>query len=131
MKVVPDTNALLAAFGTRGLCEAVFEICLTDHQIVLCEHILRQLNRHLRGKFHLPAAAARETVDFLRTNAALVEPAAVPPSACRDESDLPVLGTADAAGADCLISGDTDLLSLGRFGRTLILSPRQFHDHLT
>jgi predicted nucleic acid-binding protein len=43
VKPVLDTNVLLAAFATRGLCEAVFEACLADHDVVLSEHILREL----------------------------------------------------------------------------------------
>ena len=130
MRVVLDTNVLLAAFATRGLCEAVFETCLSAHEMVLSEHILQEVARQLQEKFHLPRRRAREIVEFLRSAATVVEPAEVPPSACRDVSDLPVLGTAEAGGADCLVSGDEDLLSLGRYGRTAVLSPRQFHDEL-
>jgi len=34
VSVVLDTNVLLSAFAARGLCEAVYQLCLAQHQIV-------------------------------------------------------------------------------------------------
>ncbi|MCX5655017.1 MAG: putative toxin-antitoxin system toxin component, PIN family [Planctomycetota bacterium] len=130
MRVVLDTNVLMAAFAAHGLCEAVFEACLASHEIVVSQHILGELRRHLRGKIKLPAARADAVLSFLRENAAVVTPAKVPADACRDPTDLAVLGTALAARADCLVTGDADLLELGAFRGIPILSPRAFHDSL-
>ena len=130
MKVVLDTNVLVAAFATRGLCDAVLEVCLAGHDIVLSEPILKELCRHLRGKLKVPRPQAQAIVAFLREHAAVVVPAAFPADACRDRTDLPVLGTALAAEADCLVTGDRDLLDLRKFRGTAILSPRAFHDRL-
>jgi putative PIN family toxin of toxin-antitoxin system len=128
VKVVLDTNILLAAFATRGLCEAVFEVCLASHEIVLSEPILAETRRHLRGKFKVPATQVEAIMSFLRENSTLVRPAEVPADACRDRSDLAVLGTVVAGGAGCLITGDKDLMTLGTFEGIPILSPRAFHD---
>ena len=130
MKVVLDTNVLVAAFATRGLCEAVLEVCLAGHDLVLSEPILKELRRHLRGKFKVPRVQAQAIVAFLREHAAVVAPATVPADACRDRTDLAVLGTALAAEADCLVTGDRDLLDLREFRGTAVLSPRAFHDRL-
>ena len=130
MKVVLDTNVLLAAFGTHGLCESVLELCLERHGVFLSEHILSELHRHLCTKFRLPPARAREVENFLRENAAVIEPATMPPSACRDADDLPVLGTCQAAGADFLVTGDADLLVLSSCGPTKILNPREFYERI-
>jgi putative PIN family toxin of toxin-antitoxin system len=130
VKVVLDTNVLVAAFATRGLCEAVLEVCLAGHDIVLSEPILKELRRHLRGKLKVPRVQAQAIVAFLREHAAVVAPATVPADACRDRTDLAVLGTALAAEADCLVTGDRDLLDLREFRGTAVLSPRAFHDRL-
>ena len=130
MRVVLDTNVLLAAFATRGLCEAVFEACLSSHEIVLSDHILGELHRHLRGKFKMPPRQVDAILALLRQQAKIVRPAKVPVSACRDSTDLAVLGTALAAEADCLVTGDRDLLELKTFHKIPILSPRAFHDRL-
>jgi len=130
MKVVLDTNVLMAAFGTRGLCESVFELCLERHEIVLSEHIFRELQRHLCTKFRMTEAQAQGVVNFLRENATVVEPAEMPTSTCRDVDDLPVLGTCQTAGADCLVTGDADLLILSSCGPTKIMTPREFYERM-
>ncbi len=130
MKVVLDSNVLLAAFATRGLCEAVMAVCLDQHEIVLSEGILDEVSRHLAGKFKMPPVRVQEIVTFLREHASLVTPADVPPNACRDSDDRFVLGTAAAGAADCLVTGDDDMLSLGEFESIPILAPRAFYDRL-
>ena len=130
MKVVLDTNVLLAAFGTRGLCEALLTACLKSHEVILSKPILDELCRHLRAKFKVPAQTVNEIVGFLRSEARIVAPADVPADACRDADDLPVLGTALAGQADCLVSGDKDLLTLHSFRGIPILAPRAFYERL-
>jgi putative PIN family toxin of toxin-antitoxin system len=128
--VVLDTNVLLAAFATRGLCEAVLAVCLDAHQIILSEPILVETSKHLTGKFKIPASQARQIVDFLRENSQVIEPVSIPADSCRDPKDFAVLGTAAAARAECLISGDQDLLILKQFKSIPILSPREFYGRL-
>jgi putative PIN family toxin of toxin-antitoxin system len=130
VRVVLDTNVLLAALAAHGLCEAVLEACLASHEIVLSQHILGELRRHLRGKFKVPARQVDAILAFLREQAAVVSPAKVEAGACRDRTDLAVLGTALAAEADCLVTGDRDLLALKTFQGIPLLSPRAFHDRL-
>jgi len=128
MKVVLGTNVLLAAFGTHGLCKSVFELCLERHEVFLSEHILREVERHLRTKFRMTTTLATNVLNFLREHVAVIEPETMPPSACRDADDLPVLGTCQAADADCLVTGDADLLVLSSCGPTKILTPREFYE---
>ncbi len=130
MKVVLDTNVLVAAFGSRGLCEAVYQVCLAQHEIVLSGHILRETRRGLTAKMKLGSQHADEIISALRDTATIVQPAKVPAGACGDETDLPVLGTLLAGPADCLVTGDQDLLELKEFRGLPILSPRVFHDRL-
>lgn len=127
MKIVLDTNVLLAAFAARGLCEAVYEACLIHHEIVLSEHILGELRRHLPRVLKVSAEHADQVVTAIRGQATMVTPAPVPKDACRDVHDLPVLGTLVAGNADCLVTGDDDLLALVQFHGKPILSPRGLH----
>ena len=126
MKVVLDTNILIAAFAARGLCEAVLELCLENHEIVLSEPLLLEVEEKLRSKLRLPEGIAEEILDFLCSHSAVVEPKDVRADACRDPDDLMVLGTAEAAGANYIVTGDQDLLSLETFGDIPILTPRKF-----
>jgi len=130
VKVVLDTNVLVAAFAARGLCGTVFAACLEWHEIVLSEHILGELRRHLRGKIKLPAVHADAILAFLREHAEIVTPSNVEAGACRDPTDLAVLGTASAGAADVLVTGDRDLLELRTFRGIPILTPRAFHGRI-
>ncbi|HEX8521029.1 MAG TPA: putative toxin-antitoxin system toxin component, PIN family [Tepidisphaeraceae bacterium] len=123
-----DTNVLVAGFGTSGMCQQVIEACLQFHELFTSQVILSELERNLLAKFELSDVTVVQILQHVRQHAVMVEPAPVPAEACHDQSDLPILGTAVAAGADCLVTGDHDLLTLQRFERTTILSPRQFHD---
>ena len=132
MKVVLDTNVLLSGVFTRGICEALLDVCLgsEEHEVVISEHILREFVHHASEKFNVPAKELRLAVTSLREQVKLVEPAPVAADACRDSDDLPVLGTLLAADADCLVTGDKDLLVLCEFNGHPILSPRQFWQRL-
>jgi putative PIN family toxin of toxin-antitoxin system len=128
--VALDTNVILAAFAARGLSAEVFEICLAEHEIVLSEHIISEVVRNLNKKLKCSADAIQNIESFLRNHARLVIPVAVPADACRDRSDLKVLGTALAGDASCIISGDNDLLEMVSFRDVKMLSPRMFWELL-
>ena len=83
----------------------------------------RSTGEPLRRKVRLPAPRAAAIRRYLEEHVRVVTPAAVEGDACRDPGDLPVLGTALSAGADCIVSGDKDLLGLGSFRGIPILGP--------
>jgi len=130
VRLVLDANVLLAAFGTRGLCEALISVCLESHHLVLSEHIVLETRRHLLHTFKMPAKQADEIVAFLRDHAEIVKPAAVDKAACRDPDDLPVLGTAVAGRASMLVTGDKDLLVQERHEGIVIVTPRECYERL-
>ncbi|MGD9635923.1 MAG: putative toxin-antitoxin system toxin component, PIN family [Pirellulales bacterium] len=130
MNVVLDTNVIIAAFASRGLCEAVMTVCLDRGRLVTSEFILDEVAEKLASKLKMPPTRVREIVKFLRDNARVVTPADVPANACPDADDLPILGTMIAAGADCLVTGDAALLAIGQHAGIAIHSPRQFYEQL-
>ena len=128
MRIVLDANVVVAAFAARGLCEAILELCLDAHDIILSDHLLDEIHKNLVKKVKLPAKATREIIAFLRDNAQVLVPTKLPSNVCRDSDDIPVLGLALAAGADCIVTGDKDLLVLKKFGSVPIVTPRAFSD---
>ncbi len=120
----------MAAFGTHGLCEALMHKCLEKHDVFASEYILDETAQHLADKFGFSPDNVAEAVTFMRAEAQFVEPSTISADACRDPKDIPILGTAQAAEADYLVTGDKDLLVLRHFGKTKIISPRQFYDML-
>jgi uncharacterized protein len=128
VKVVLDTNVVLSALFTRGICEAILDVCIERECLVLSDYILEEFAEHAMRKFGAPADEVRAAVEFLRRNAEIVTPEALPAESCRDPDDVPVLGTAVAAQADALVSGDGDLLGLKSIAGIPILSPRVFYE---
>jgi uncharacterized protein len=126
MKVILDANVLIAAFAARGLCEAVLEVCIEAHEIVLSDGILQDVEEKLVQKIKLPPGIAKNIRSFLVQQADLVEPVQLPSSICRAPDDLKVLGVVPACTAEVLITGDQDLLLLKRFESARIMTPREF-----
>jgi len=132
MRAVLDSNihvsALINPAGPPGQ--------ILDHwlegrfDLILSAPIIGEIRRALQR----PKAARHlrrdpEWIDRFLARLALVaimvEPVAVH-GVSRDEDDDPILGTALAASANYVVTGDNDLLSLGSFRSILIITPRQF-----
>ena len=128
MKIVLDANVIIAAFASRGLCESVFELCLSGHEIVLCEELLGEITKNLRLKIRLPAKMVDHVGKLLREHGTLRDPVPLPPETCRDPDDTKVLGLAVASRADVIVTGDEDLLVLERYQGIPILNPRSFSE---
>ncbi len=125
MRIVLDANVVVSAFATRGLCQAVFEVCLRNHALYISDPLLHEVRRALERVVRLPKPGAEGVIAFLWARAHCAEPAKVSASACRDPDDAHVLGLALAASADLLVTGDEDLLVLKRFRGIPIVSPRR------
>lgn len=130
MKLVLDANVVVAAFASLGLCEAVFELCLDSHQLLVSEELLGEIYRNLREKIGLPESTAGQIDGLLRDTCEVLTPLPAVTDACRAPDDLHVIGLAAAGNADFLITGDNDLLILKNIGRCRILTPRQFADFI-
>lgn len=128
MKVVLDSNVLLAGVATHGLCEALLALCYGRHTVVLSEYILDEVHRQYSAKFKATDEIAAKVAATLRSQSDIVHPHPVDKDACKDPDDLPVLGTALSAGADALVTGDKALLKLREFRGIPILSPRVFYE---
>ena len=126
MRIVLDANVIIAAFAARGLCESVLELCLISHDLLLSEALLTEIRRNLHRKIKLPTHTVEQIEHVLRENGTLLVPELIPANACRDPGDAHVLGLAVAGQAECLVTGDDDLLVLKRFRQCQIISPREF-----
>jgi putative PIN family toxin of toxin-antitoxin system len=130
MRLVIDSNVIIAAFAVRGLCHALFEYCLQSHDVILCESIIKEVTKHLRGRIKVPASVVTEIEVYLRESAIIDKPATVDPNAFGDKSDLPILGVALASGSSYIITGDKALLALNKYKDIDIISPRSFWEKM-
>lgn len=128
MRVVIDSNVAIAAVASRGLCEAVMELCLEHHIVILGEGILVEIEEKLRKKLRVPPPVTAEYVSFLRGNAQILEPEDVAEETCRDPKDLMILSLVAPGDVDAIITGDKDLLVLEKFRGARIITPRGFWD---
>jgi putative PIN family toxin of toxin-antitoxin system len=126
MRIVLDTNVIVAAFAARGLCESVLELCLDRHEILMSEPLMAEIRKNLRKKIKLSTRAIEQIERLLLENGTTLVPESIPPDACRDTGDAHVLGLAAVGQAECLVTGDNDLLVLKRFRQRRILNPREF-----
>ena len=126
MRVILDSNIFIAAVASRGLCEAIVELCLERHSLIAGEGILAEVEDKLRNKIKVPSRVVAEYMKFLRQNIELVGPEKLDPKTCRDPNDLMVLGLVVPGDAQAIVTGDKDLLVLESFRGASIINPRAF-----
>ena len=54
VRVALDTNVLVSAVATRGLCADLFNLVLAEHELIVGETVLTELKRILREKIRVP-----------------------------------------------------------------------------
>ncbi len=124
MKLVLDSNVIVAAFAARGLCHSLLELCLYDHSIFLDDNLLSEVSNKLRTKIKLPDQLVKEIISFLKSHAQTICSLPLEERVSRDRNDDKIISLAISAKADFIISGDNDLLVLKRYQSIPILSPR-------
>ena len=126
MKVVLDTNVLIAAFIAHGVCNELLEHCAICHDMVLSPFILDELRGKLGGKFGFTSREADDVIRLLESRCSLVAPQALAEQVCRDPDDDSIIGTAVTGACDCIVTGDKDLLELETALGIPIIAPSRF-----
>ncbi len=130
MRVVFDTNVLVAAFAADGLCAKLLRRA-NKHEFVLlvCPIILEEFQGALKKKLDATEEETGKALALLREVSVMAgetPPAAKPARIVRDPDDDLILFCAVTAEADFLVTGDKDLLAIGEHGKIKILDPRGF-----
>jgi len=126
MKVFLDTNVLVSAMATRGLCADVLREVLTSHQLVVSVPLFNELKRVLRQKVRIPRELIDHAIEILQQDAHFATPSPLLNVKIRDKDDLMILSSALNGNADLLVTGDKELLDLGKIKGMEIVSPRGF-----
>lgn len=126
MKILLDTNVLIAAFISRGTCTELLEHCVTRHEVIVSRPILAEFEEKLVTKFHFGKAEAARARRLLATRIGCIAEFPPIPRTCRDPEDDHVLAAASAADCHAIITGDRDLLVLTRFRNIPVISPADF-----
>ncbi len=128
MKVFLDTNVLISAFASKKVCFEVLQKAIEEYELVVGEVVLKEMKKILGKKIKLDRAEISEVLSFLSQFQIEPKPQKVLSAiAIADPDDAWVLASAIASGANVLVTGDKDLLSIAReLTEITILAPRQF-----
>ena len=126
MKVILDRNVIFSAFAARGLANAVFELCLDKHTIIISEHILSELQGSLQKKLKMPKDKVQLIIEYLGEFCIISDFKKLDRRICRDIDDVKILGLSEMTKPDYIITGDVDLLALKEHRAVPIITPREF-----
>lgn len=111
MRIFLDTNVLVAAFASRGLCADLLALVFAEHELLVGERLLGELRAVLERKIGLPRKTLDEIEELLRAQAVdlvRVERAA---ELAVEPDDAWILAEASAALAEAFVTGDRELLA--------------------
>lgn len=128
MKIVLDSNILINAFATRGLCADLFRDLVASHEVAISDYILEEVHEKLIGKFHMSQVVVNGIRDLLMQYVVSHGELPVIQTSIRDPDDVPIVAFATAIAADLLITGDRDLLDVASDLPIDVLLPREFYE---
>jgi uncharacterized protein len=126
--VVIDTNVWISAlqFGKhRGTPTLTLEKAMSEDTISTCDEIDAEIVRVLTEKFSWEQHRAMSALRAILTRGIRVSIRGTI-KVCRDPHDDMFLECAVLAKADLLVAGDKDLLTLGAYKGTRIVTPSEY-----
>ena len=130
MRVFLDTNVIVSAVATRGLCADVMREILVRHQLVVSADLLEELQTVNRAKLAVPAETVSDLIHLLRDGAVVSNPAPFVALPIAGVADRALVSSAINGQADLFVTGDRELLALTRTGQMEIVSPRMFWERV-
>jgi putative PIN family toxin of toxin-antitoxin system len=124
VRVFFDTNVLVSAYATRGICTDLMRYILAEHELVTGEVNLAELRRVLRERFRASPDLLDAIESELRAQTIVPKPAKPTDIPMRDPDDRWVLASALSGAADVLVTGDKDLLEVADQVDIPVLDPR-------
>jgi putative PIN family toxin of toxin-antitoxin system len=133
MRVVIDSNVIISASLIQNSTSAkVVRTIENLHIMIVSEAIIEEFSRTILkskfDKYFKPLDTRIEIISRYSNKAEWVVPEHNI-TICRDPKDNKYLELALSGKADCIISGDSDLLILNPFENIPIVTPKEFLDH--
>ncbi|MBI2440938.1 MAG: putative toxin-antitoxin system toxin component, PIN family [Lentisphaerae bacterium] len=117
---------IASATATRGLCADVLRTVIEFHELVVSEHLLGELQRILKDKFGSSPDLVDDVVQLLHQDTVMAASQPLLNVALKDVDDIAIITSAVNGGAELLVTGDKEMLTLKRVGTLDIITPRQF-----
>lgn len=124
MKIFFDTNVLVSAFATRGLCADLFSHALLEHELLVGTVVLSELRRILRDRIKVPRDLVQEIELLLREAVLVPKPKRHLNLGISDPDDEWIVASAVAGQADVLVTGDSALLEAASRMPIAVVNPR-------
>lgn len=130
IKVVLDTNILVSALVFGGIPQDLVDLVITKQiagitSLPLLIELIEILTKKFKfapEKIYQIETKLKKNFEFVRPNKAL--------DVVRDKDDNRVLEAAVKGVCDFIITGDQDLLNLGKYRKIKIVTPTQFLEEL-
>ena len=125
MKVVLDTNVLIAAALKGGLSEQILRLAASrELTLITSEEILKELSKKLLSKFAWKDNEVSLYIRTLREISEVVSPSTKLDVISKDPDDNKILEAALEGKVDLIVSIDQDLLKLKKFEGIGIVHPK-------
>jgi putative PIN family toxin of toxin-antitoxin system len=123
-----DTNVLIAAFMTEGVCSGLLSRARKQvFSLILCNDIIGEFKGVHIKKFKLSPVEVSEIIALVSEAASEILTYLNPvPTICRNQTDDMIIACAVDGTADYIVTGDEDLLILKKYKNIIIINPRNF-----
>jgi putative PIN family toxin of toxin-antitoxin system len=126
--VIFDSGVWVSAIRFGGVPRQAIVKALLQDEINICAEIENETVRIMRRKFAVMENEVRARMEIFLQKSMRVVVTGKLSGVCRDPKDDFILECAVTGNADCIVTGDKDLLSLDPYGSVGILTPRQYLD---
>jgi putative PIN family toxin of toxin-antitoxin system len=130
VKVFIDTNVLVGAHVSHGLCRELVLYVRQCHRALVSEQVVDEFAKVLVKKVGQGLAESEKDAAALRGHFQVLATPIRPPQMTRDPKDNAIVQAALDSDCEWLISGDKDLTSLKRVQGMPINTPRDFMEIL-
>ena len=130
MKIFLDTNVLVSAVISRGLCRDLLRAATEEHDVVVSQLVVDEFKRVLREKFGATQPALEKALMLLDDVEVTSNPTVALEAGALKTNDALIVTAAIDARADVLVTGDHGMLEQEYDLPIDVLSPREFMERL-
>jgi uncharacterized protein len=131
IKVVFDTNVLISALFWKGAPRLAIDMAVAGKVMSFTSlEILEELANVLHGDFKVPGDRIEEIMRDILSYSRLVSIESITVKNLRDLDDSKIIATALSAKAQYLVTGDKDLLVVGKHKNVEIVTLHEFLNHV-
>jgi len=128
MKIVLDTNIFVSSFFWGGNPRKIMERIIDGKDtLFICKEITQEIASVMsRQKFNVNKEYITHFIRSIEEISNRITLTGIIQNVCRDSEDDKIIECAVLANADCIITGDSDLLILEKFREIKIITAQNF-----